>query len=111
MGHLTPLTWNYQMAEVLPNLVKAIEFHKISPNSLIRVVSSQEVTFSPACHHSIRVLFQEKHEVPFIMVKDFSALPNLLYYGSLTPTSSTVSPAIRKNGIGKRHPLGELALL
>ncbi len=40
MSHLTPLTWIYRIAEVLPNLVKAIELCRISPNSLIRAMSS-----------------------------------------------------------------------
>jgi hypothetical protein len=53
MSHLTPLTWIYRIAEVLPNLVKAIEFHRISPNGLIRVVNSQEVTLSLAGYHLV----------------------------------------------------------
>ncbi len=36
------------MAEVLPNLLKAIEFHKVSPNGLIKAMNSQKVTLSPA---------------------------------------------------------------
>jgi hypothetical protein len=74
-GHLAPLTWIYRVAEVLPNLVKAIEFRKISSKSLIIAMSSQEVTFSPVGYILVRVLFQTKHGAPFKVVKDFSALP------------------------------------
>jgi hypothetical protein len=75
MGHLAPLTWIYRVAEILPNLVKAIKFRRISLNGLIKAVNSQEVTFSPIGYHSVRILFQDKHGAPFRMVRDFSALP------------------------------------
>jgi len=75
MGHLAPFTWIYQMAEVFPNLVKTIEFRRISPNGLIRAMSSQEVTLSLPCYHSVKVQSQLKHGAPFKVVRDFSALP------------------------------------
>jgi len=53
------------MGEVLPNLVKTIKFRRISPNDLIRAVSSQEVTLSPVGYHLVRFLFQEKQGGPF----------------------------------------------
>ncbi len=59
MSHLAPLTWIYRMVEVFPNLVKAIEFRKISPSGFMRIVSSQEVTLSPACYHLVKVLSQK----------------------------------------------------
>ncbi len=61
------------MAEILPNLVKAIEFGRISPNDLFRAVSSQEVMLSPVGYHLVKVLFQEKHRAPFKVFKDFFA--------------------------------------
>jgi hypothetical protein len=73
--HLAPFTWFYRVAEVLLNLVKAIEFRRISPDGLIRAMNSQEVTLSPIGYHSIRVISQEKHGAPFRMVRDFFALP------------------------------------
>jgi hypothetical protein len=72
------------------------------PQDLIRVVNSQEVTLSPTRFHSIRVLFQEKREAPFRVVKNFSHSPNLFYFGSLRSASSTISPRIRENGNGKQ---------
>jgi hypothetical protein len=74
MGHLAPLTWIYRVAEVLSNLAKAIEFHKVSLNGFIRAVSFQEVTLSFASYHSVKVLSQEKHGAPFRVVRDFLAL-------------------------------------
>jgi ABC-type uncharacterized transport system YnjBCD ATPase subunit len=68
------------MAEVLPNLVKAIEFRTISFKGLIRAVNSQEVTLLPACYHLIKILFQDKHIAPFRVVKDFSTLPKSILY-------------------------------
>jgi hypothetical protein len=75
VGYLAPLTWIYRVTGVLSNLVKAIEFHKISPNDLIRAMSSQEVTISPKGYHLIEVFFKEKHKAPFKMVKDLFVLP------------------------------------
>ncbi len=75
MGHFALLTWIYRMAEVLPHLVKTIEFRRFSPNGLIKVMNCQEVTLSPASYHSIRVLSQEKHGALFKVVKDFFLLP------------------------------------
>jgi len=74
-GHLALLTWIYRVVEIFPNLVKAIEFCKSSPNGLIRAVNFQEVKLSPAGYHSIRVLSQNKHGASFRMVRDFSVLP------------------------------------
>jgi hypothetical protein len=68
------------VAEVLPNLVKAIEFHRVSPNGLIRVVSFQEVTLSPASYHLVRVIIQKKHRALFKVVKDFSVLPKSILF-------------------------------
>lgn len=72
--HLTPLTWIYQMMGVFSNLVKAIEFRRISLNDLIRVVNSQEVTLSPEGYHLIKVLSPKKTRNPFKVVKDFFML-------------------------------------
>jgi hypothetical protein len=80
MGHLTLLTWVFRVAKVLPNLVKAIESRRISPNGLIRDVISEHVTLSPVGYHSIRVLFPKKHEVPFRVVRDLSALPKSIIF-------------------------------
>ncbi len=79
-SHLALLTWIYRMAEVLPNLVKAIEFCRISLKGLIRAVNSQEVTLSPIGYHSVRILFQEKHIAPFRVVTYFSTLPKSVLY-------------------------------
>jgi hypothetical protein len=79
-GHLAPLTWIYRVTEVLPNLVKSIEFRWISLNSFIRAMNSQELTLSPTSYHSIKVLSQEKHEVPFKVVRDFSAFPKSILF-------------------------------
>lgn len=46
VGYLAPLTWIYRVTRVLSNLVKAIEFHRISPIDLIKTMSFQEVTIS-----------------------------------------------------------------
>jgi hypothetical protein len=74
-GHPAPLTWIYRVMGVFSHLVKAIEFHMISPNNLIRTVSFQEVTLSPEGYHLVRVLSQEKHGALFKVVKDLSVLP------------------------------------
>ncbi len=65
---------------VLSNLVKAIEFRRISPNGLIRVMSFQELTLSPEGYHLIKILFQEKHGTPFKVVKDLSMLPKFSFF-------------------------------
>jgi hypothetical protein len=63
------------MIGVLPHLVKAIEFRKISPNGLIKIVGSQEMTLSHEGYHLVRVFSQEKHGAPFKMVRDIFVLP------------------------------------
>jgi len=40
----------------------------------------QEVTLSPPCYHSVRILFQEKHIAPFRVVRNFSTLPKSIIY-------------------------------
>jgi hypothetical protein len=95
------------MAEVLPNLVKAIEFRRISPNGLIKTLSFQEVILSPIGYHSVRALSQEKHKTPFRVVRNFSALPKSTL---LWIFETGFSPGIWENGIGKRLALRGLAL-
>ncbi len=63
------------MTDVHSNLVKSIEFPKISPNGLIKAMNFQEVTLSLEGYHSIKVLSQEKHRAPFKVVKNLSVLP------------------------------------
>jgi hypothetical protein len=77
--HLAPLTWIYQMMGVFSNLVKAIEFRKISPNDLIRVVSSQKVTLSPEGYHLIKVLSPKTTRNPVKVVRDFFMLPKFSF--------------------------------
>jgi hypothetical protein len=67
--------WIYRVMAIFSNSVQAIEFRRVSPNGLIRAVSSQEVTLSPEGYHLIRILIEENHEVLFKVVKDFLVLP------------------------------------
>jgi hypothetical protein len=66
--------------EVFPNLVKAIEFRRISPNCVIKAMSSQEVRLSSTSYHSVKVLLQEKHGAPFRVVRNFSVLPKFTIF-------------------------------
>ncbi len=45
-GNNTTLEWIYHVTGVTPNMVQAIEFQKVTPTGLIRVVNSQVITLS-----------------------------------------------------------------
>jgi hypothetical protein len=87
------------MVEVLPNLVKAIEFCRFSPNGLIKVMSSQEVTLSPTIQ--LEFYLKRNMELPSEWLETSLCTPNLLYSGSLRLISLTIFSGIRENGIGK----------
>jgi hypothetical protein len=103
-GHVAPLTWIYKVAEVLPNLVKAIEFRMISLNNLIRAMSTQEVTLSSAGYHSVKVLSQEKHEAPFKVVRDVFALPKSILFWIFETSFINSLPWVPRKWHGKCPP-------
>jgi hypothetical protein len=70
----TALAWVYHVTGVTPNMVQAIEFHRVTPIGLIRAANSQVITLSPKFYHPIKVLSQERHEASFRVARELPSL-------------------------------------
>jgi hypothetical protein len=55
------------------NMVKAVEFQRISHNNIIQVANRQEVTLSVEGFQPVRVLMQERHGTPLKVAKELMA--------------------------------------
>ncbi len=71
--HDTPLDWVYHITQITRNMVKAVEFQRISHNNIIQVANRQEVTLSVEGFQPVRVLMQERHGTPLKVAKEFLA--------------------------------------
>jgi hypothetical protein len=62
-------------------MVQAVEFQRVTPTGLIRVVNSQVITLSPEGYHPIGVLSQERHGAPLRVARELPSLtkPPLLW--------------------------------
>jgi hypothetical protein len=57
--------------------VQAIKFQRVTPIGLIRVANSQVITLCLKGYHPIRVLFQERHEAPYKVVRELPSFTKL----------------------------------